>query len=92
MTTYQARGEIPAKRHTQLWRGDRLLTEEVIGLDCSGAIFASGKTGQGVRDVLEAVARESHHLAQLPGHIPGPGATVRLTLEARSSTVVDLQP
>jgi GTP-binding protein LepA len=29
--------------------------EEVIGLDCSGAIFASGKTGQGVRDVLEAV-------------------------------------
>ena len=29
--------------------------EEVIGLDCSGAIFASGKTGLGVRDVLEAV-------------------------------------
>jgi GTP-binding protein LepA len=29
--------------------------EEVIGLDCSGAIFASGKTGQGVREVLEAV-------------------------------------
>jgi GTP-binding protein LepA len=29
--------------------------EEVIGLDCSGALFASGKTGQGVREVLEAV-------------------------------------
>ena len=29
--------------------------EEVIGIDCSGAIFASGKTGLGVREVLEAV-------------------------------------
>jgi GTP-binding protein LepA len=29
--------------------------EEVIGLDCSGAVFASGKTGLGVTDVLEAV-------------------------------------
>jgi GTP-binding protein LepA len=29
--------------------------EEVVGLDCSGALFASGKTGQGVREVLEAV-------------------------------------
>ncbi|MFZ5894140.1 MAG: translation elongation factor 4 [Myxococcota bacterium] len=29
--------------------------EEVIGLDCSGAVFASGKTGVGVPDVLEAV-------------------------------------
>ncbi|HEY8946950.1 MAG TPA: GTP-binding protein, partial [Polyangiaceae bacterium] len=29
--------------------------EEVIGLDCSGAVFASGKTGLGVSDVLEAV-------------------------------------
>ncbi|HEY2404887.1 MAG TPA: translation elongation factor 4 [Polyangiaceae bacterium] len=29
--------------------------EEVIGLDCSGALFASGKTGVGVIEVLEAV-------------------------------------
>jgi GTP-binding protein LepA len=29
--------------------------EEVIGLDCSGALFASGKTGTGVLEVLEAV-------------------------------------
>ncbi|HEY4105805.1 MAG TPA: translation elongation factor 4 [Polyangiaceae bacterium] len=29
--------------------------EEVIGLDCSGALFASGKTGAGVLEVLEAV-------------------------------------
>jgi GTP-binding protein LepA len=29
--------------------------EEVIGIDCSGALFASGKTGVGVREVLEAV-------------------------------------
>ncbi len=29
--------------------------EEVIGLDCSGAIMASGKTGIGVKELLEAV-------------------------------------
>src|SRR5262249_57836400 len=29
--------------------------EEIIGLDCSGAILASGKTGQGVPEILEAV-------------------------------------
>ena len=29
--------------------------EKVIGLDCSGALFASGKTGVGVPDILEAV-------------------------------------
>ncbi|HET7540213.1 MAG TPA: translation elongation factor 4 [Polyangiaceae bacterium] len=29
--------------------------EKVIGLDCSGALFASGKTGAGVLEVLEAV-------------------------------------
>jgi len=36
---------------------DRAATEieEVVGLDCSGALFASGKTGQGVKEVLEAV-------------------------------------
>jgi GTP-binding protein LepA len=31
------------------------MIEEVIGLDCSGAVFTSAKTGQGVKDVLEAV-------------------------------------
>jgi GTP-binding protein LepA len=31
------------------------MIEEVIGLDCSGALFASAKTGQGVREILEAV-------------------------------------
>jgi GTP-binding protein LepA len=31
------------------------MVEEVIGLDCSGAIFTSGKTGLGVRDLLEAI-------------------------------------
>ncbi|MCC6216571.1 MAG: elongation factor 4 [Polyangiaceae bacterium] len=31
------------------------MVEGVIGLDCSGAILASGKTGQGVHDLLEAV-------------------------------------
>ncbi len=29
--------------------------EEVIGLDCSGALFTSGKTGLGVPELLEAV-------------------------------------
>lgn len=29
--------------------------EEVIGLDCSGALLTSGKTGIGVKDLLEAV-------------------------------------
>src|SRR6266545_1444542 len=29
---YQVRGEVPRKRHTQLWRDGRLLTEEVMGL------------------------------------------------------------
>jgi GTP-binding protein LepA len=38
---------------------DRAATEieEVVGIDCSGALFASGKTGQGVREVLEAVVQ-----------------------------------
>ncbi len=29
--------------------------EEVVGLDCSGALMTSGKTGLGVRELLEAV-------------------------------------
>src|SRR6188768_3702207 len=31
------------------------MVEEIVGLDCSGAIFTSGKTGIGVKDLLEAV-------------------------------------
>ncbi len=31
------------------------MIEEVIGLDCSGAVLASAKTGQGVGDILEAI-------------------------------------
>jgi GTP-binding protein LepA len=33
------------------------MIEEVIGLDCSGAVLCSGKTGQGVLDLLEAVVQ-----------------------------------
>ena len=29
--------------------------EQVVGLDCSGAVMASGKTGAGVQEILEAV-------------------------------------
>ena len=31
------------------------MVEEVIGLDCSGAVLCSGKTGQGVEELLNAV-------------------------------------
>ncbi len=33
------------------------MIEEVIGLDCSGAILTSAKTGQGVGEVLEAIVQ-----------------------------------
>jgi GTP-binding protein LepA len=33
------------------------MVENVIGLDCSGAILTSGKTGIGVKDLLEAVVQ-----------------------------------
>jgi GTP-binding protein LepA len=46
--------------------------EEVIGLDCSGAVFASGKTGLGVEDVLEAVV----------AHIPPPKGDAKAPLRA----------
>jgi GTP-binding protein LepA len=46
--------------------------EEVIGLDCSGAIFASGKTGLGVKDVLEAVV----------ARIPAPRGDAKAPLRA----------
>ncbi len=46
--------------------------EEVIGLDCSGALFASGKTGKGVKEVLEAVVER----------IPAPKGDARAPLRA----------
>jgi GTP-binding protein LepA len=46
--------------------------EEVIGLDCSGAVFASGKTGLGIEDVLEAVV----------AHIPPPQGDAKAPLRA----------
>jgi GTP-binding protein LepA len=33
------------------------MVEEVVGLDCSGAMLTSGKTGLGVADLLEAVVQ-----------------------------------
>ncbi|MGC4092053.1 MAG: translation elongation factor 4 [Polyangiaceae bacterium] len=48
--------------------------EEVIGLDCSGAVFASGKTGVGVGDVLEAV------VARVPPPKGAPEAPLRALL------------
>ncbi len=48
--------------------------EEVIGIDCSGALFASGKTGQGVREVLDAV------VARIPPPKGDPNAPLRALL------------
>jgi GTP-binding protein LepA len=48
--------------------------EEVIGLDCSGALFASGKTGKGVKEVLEAV------VARIPPPKGDPAAPLRALL------------
>ena len=48
------------------------MVEEVIGLDCSGAIFTSGKTGLGVPDLLEAVVQR----------IPPPKGDARAPLRA----------
>ena len=48
--------------------------EEVIGLDCSGAVFASGKTGIGIIDVLEAV------VAHVPPPKGDPAAPLRALL------------
>jgi GTP-binding protein LepA len=55
---------------------DRAATEieEVVGLDCSGALFASGKTGQGVKEVLEAV------VARIPPPTGDPKAPLRALL------------
>src|SRR6185436_6274443 len=48
--------------------------EEVVGIDCSGALFASGKTGVGVREVLEAV------VARIPPPQGDPSAPLRALL------------
>jgi GTP-binding protein LepA len=48
--------------------------EEVVGIDCSGALFASGKTGVGVREVLEAV------VARIPPPKGSPTAPLRALL------------
>jgi len=48
--------------------------EEVIGLDCSGALFASGKTGVGVLEVLEAV------IDRVPPPVGDPNAPLRALL------------
>ena len=48
--------------------------EEVVGLDCSGAVFASGKTGLGVEDVLEAV------VSRIPPPKGDPNAPLRALL------------
>jgi GTP-binding protein LepA len=48
------------------------MVEEVIGLDCSGAILTSGKTGLGVPDLLEAVVQR----------IPPPKGDARAPLRA----------
>jgi GTP-binding protein LepA len=48
--------------------------EEVVGIDCSGALFASGKTGVGVREVLEAV------VARIPPPTGSPTAPLRALL------------
>jgi len=48
--------------------------EEIIGLDCSGALFCSAKTGQGVKEILEAVVR------QIPPPKGDPAAPLRALL------------
>ncbi len=46
--------------------------EQVVGLDCSEAIAASGKTGIGVRDILEQIVRK----------VPAPKGNVSAPLRA----------
>jgi GTP-binding protein LepA len=38
--------------------GTKAQIEQVVGLDCSEAIAASGKTGAGVRDILEQIVKK----------------------------------
>ncbi|MEM9137067.1 MAG: translation elongation factor 4, partial [Cyanobacteria bacterium P01_F01_bin.42] len=53
---------------------DRVLQEieEVIGLDCSNAIFASAKTGEGITEILESIVDQ----------VPPPADTVERPLRA----------
>src|SRR5690606_25053926 len=48
------------------------MVEDVIGLDCSGAVLCSGKTGVGVQELLEAVVER----------IPAPKGTTDAPLRA----------
>jgi GTP-binding protein LepA len=48
--------------------------EEIIGLDCSGALLCSAKTGQGVREILEAVVQ------RVPPPVGDAGAPLRALL------------
>lgn len=48
------------------------MVEDVIGLDCSGAVLCSGKTGVGVQELLEAVVER----------IPAPKGTADAPLRA----------
>ncbi len=41
--------------------GTKTQVEQVVGLDCSEAISASGKTGVGVRDILEQIVKKVPH-------------------------------
>jgi GTP-binding protein LepA len=41
--------------------GTKTQVEQVVGLDCSEAIAASGKTGVGVRDILEQIVKKVPH-------------------------------
>ncbi len=47
------------------------MIEEVIGLDCSGALMTSGKTGLGVKELLEAI------VARVPPPTGDPAAPLR---------------
>ncbi len=46
--------------------------EDVIGIDCSNAVYVSAKTGQGIDDVLEAIVL----------HLPAPGGQPDASLKA----------
>ena len=46
--------------------------EDVIGIDCSNAVYVSAKTGQGVDEVLEAIV----------AHLPAPSGTPDAQLKA----------
>ena len=50
--------------------GTKTQVEQVVGLDCSEAIAASGKTGAGVRDILEQIVKKvPHPKGKTEGHL-----------------------